>query len=154
MDPLPTPFDILPLPGLPLRPSPIAWGLLLLLLGIGLFLATRKSKSRVTRFEVIQQARREIESLSLPLSKADLTLVASRLRHVAEVLSGEPCTTLSAQELLCLAAATPVSPVAPLFRFLAELDQMRFAPEISAERAATCHSAALQLLGALPEEPT
>ncbi len=154
MDPLPTPYDILPLPGLPISPGPLAWGVLLSMLAIGILLTSRKPRPSSNRFHVIQQAEKEIESLSLPLSKADLALLASRLRHVAEVLSGKPCTALTGQELVELSASTSQREIAALLKLIAELDQVRFAPTLAPEQATTFRTDALGVLRVLPGEPT
>lgn len=158
MEPLPTPYDIAPLPQFAYSPGLLVWLLLILVLLVGAFaiiLSDRRGHGRVAA-SAIRQALAELDLCAQSLdsrSGEDLrhTLFRASLlaRRLLAVLHDPSVVNLSPAELAAWAERTALpAPIARLARQIPELEALKFAPQLDPAR---CRAALDELRARITE---
>jgi len=128
-EPIPTPFDITPIPYVAWEPSGYVFLLLfvaLIIVALGIVLRNRRPGSRHAR--VVRQLLRDLDRTEVSASGIECERFSRLARRILSFLVGMDLSGYSADELRDLAAATDDSQEAEALSLIASIEDYAYAP--------------------------
>ena len=136
-NPLPTPYDIVPIPYFPVEPGLLAWlavGVAAIL--VGLLIARIPLSRRSAPASAVATAQRELAALSQrsPEAKELLGEASLIIRRLLAALGAVNLRSASAPEIRQLSQSQPEQ-IRPVLEAAARIEETRFLPSVSQEVA-------------------
>lgn len=130
-EPIPTPYDIVPIPHIPWEPGTSVWGIaagvfaaVVLLIFLARFFSRGNAKVRALR-----PLLSELSKLSTPRTSVACERFTRLARRILSFLVGLDLSGYSADELRKLAAATSDGSEAEVLVLIAQLEDLTYAPD-------------------------